>query len=121
MVNRSEILRSAWVSYRRDVFKGWGVRRDGPFSRSHFAYCLRMAWAEAKAAAAPAVEATAQAFASAQARVMAAKAAAMPEGERSARISELRDELTVLDYAPLGVRTMNRRRDLNAQLAAFTA
>ncbi len=54
MFDRSEILRSAWSSYRRDVLKGWGVERNGPFSRSHFAYCLRMAWAVCKEVAAKA-------------------------------------------------------------------
>jgi hypothetical protein len=48
MLNRSEILTNAWATYRRDVFLGLGVRRGGPFSREHFAYCLRMAWAVAK-------------------------------------------------------------------------
>ncbi|ODT80959.1 MAG: hypothetical protein ABS76_14320 [Pelagibacterium sp. SCN 64-44] len=48
MLNRSEILTSAWIDYRRDVLKGWGVRRGPPFNRRHFAYCLRTAWAVAK-------------------------------------------------------------------------
>lgn len=48
MLNRSEILHKAWADYRRDAFKGWGVRRGEPFNRQHFAYCLRMAWAVAK-------------------------------------------------------------------------
>jgi hypothetical protein len=52
---------------------------------------------------------------------MAEKVDAMSPGQRSVRISQLRDELTTLDHAPLGVRTMNRRRDLNAKLAVFTA
>lgn len=56
MLNRSEILRSAWVAYRRDDRDGFtgakGFRRNGPFCRRHFAYCLRMAWAIAKERAA---------------------------------------------------------------------
>lgn len=52
MFNRSEILRTAWADYRRDAFHGWGVRRGEAFNRTHFAYCLRMAWAVAKSAAA---------------------------------------------------------------------
>ena len=52
MFNRSEILRSAWVDYRRDVKMGWGVRRGGAFNRQHFGYCLRQAWAVAKELAA---------------------------------------------------------------------
>lgn len=51
MLNRSEMLTKAWADYRRDAFKGWGVRRGEPFNRKHFAYCLRMAWAVAKGVA----------------------------------------------------------------------
>ena len=48
MFNRSDILRSAWSDYRRDVKMGWGVRRGEAFNRQHFAFCLRQAWAVAK-------------------------------------------------------------------------
>ena len=51
---------------------------------------------------------------------MAQKAAALPAGERSVRIVEVRQGLALLDYAPWGVRTSNRRHDLNAQLDALT-
>lgn len=54
MFDRSAILRSAWEGYRRDQKAGLGVLRYGPFSRSHFAYCLRMAWRVAKERAAKA-------------------------------------------------------------------
>ena len=47
--------------------------------------------------------------------------AAMPAGDRSLRISQLRDELALLDYAPLGVRTAPRRAQLSAELRAFGA
>jgi len=60
MFNRSEILRTAWANYRRDVFKGWGVRRGEGFNRSHFAYCLRTAWALAKEAASAVASAAAR-------------------------------------------------------------
>ena len=59
MLNRSEILLSACAAYRRDVFKGWAVRRGEAFNRRHFAHCLSMAWAvakEVKAVAAASVE-----------------------------------------------------------------
>jgi hypothetical protein len=56
MHNLSEILRSAWTAYRRDDRDGFcgdkGFRRNGPFCRRHFAYCLRMAWAIARERAA---------------------------------------------------------------------
>lgn len=56
MLNRSEILRSAWAAYARDDRDGFcgdnGFRRNGPFCRRHFAYCLSMAWAIAKERAA---------------------------------------------------------------------
>tara|TARA_R110002020_G_scaffold161283_8_gene346252 strand:+ start:136 stop:459 length:324 start_codon:yes stop_codon:yes gene_type:complete len=52
MLNRSEILKTAWNDHRRDVKMGWGVRRGEAFNRQHFGYCLRMAWAVAKSAAA---------------------------------------------------------------------
>lgn len=48
MFIRSEILTKAWSDYRRDQRMGLCVRRVGPFSRKHFAYCLRMAWAVVK-------------------------------------------------------------------------
>lgn len=54
MLNRSEILLTAWANHRRDLFKGWVVRRGEPFNRKHFAYCLRIAWAVAKELAAKA-------------------------------------------------------------------
>ena len=123
MINRSEILRSAWAAYRlaRPAICAAGdTAEHRVFLRDFFAKMLRRAWAEAKAEAARrATEQTAQAFVAAQHRVMAEKVAAMSPGQRSVRISQLRDELTVLDYAPLGVRTANRRRDLTAQLDAF--
>lgn len=56
MYNRSVILSKAWADYRRDLKKGWGVRRGEPFNRQHFGYCLRMAWAVAKDLAARAAK-----------------------------------------------------------------
>lgn len=53
MLNRSEILRSAWASYARDKHTGI-IPRKGPFNRAHFGYCLRMAWSIAKERAAKA-------------------------------------------------------------------
>ena len=45
----------------------------------------------------------------------------MEPGERSVAISRARDELTTLDYAPLGVRTARRRADLRSELSVLTA
>lgn len=47
-VDRAGVMRTAWSDYHRDVKLGWGISRNAPFSREHFAYCLRMAWAVAK-------------------------------------------------------------------------
>ncbi len=62
MVNKSEVLSSAWADYRRDSRMGRiaGQGRKGPFSRRHFAYCLRMAWQVAKERAAKAAVQKAQ-------------------------------------------------------------
>lgn len=43
--------------------------------------------------------------------------AALDPMVRSAGIVEIRSELQVLDYAPLGVRTGQRRHDLGAELS----
>ena len=40
---------------------------------------------------------------------------------KAARAQALREELALVDYAPLGVRTSERRRDLSAQLDALSA
>ena len=119
MFNRSEILRSAWAAYRL-ARMGYGYSNRGnvngkaTFLRDMFAKSLRTAWAEAKS-----VGVTAAAFVTAQARVQTAAAAAMDPMARSARIAAIRDELQVLDYAPFGVRTGQRRQNLGAELATL--
>ena len=120
MFNRSSILTAAWKAYRlaRPAFFAAGdTATHRKFLRSLFGKMLRQAWADAKKAATN----TASAFVVAQQRVMTDKAAAMPAGERSVRIVEVRQELALLDYAPWGVRTSHRRADLSAQLTALTA
>lgn len=125
MIDKSKVLQSAWKAYRlcRPCINAAGdVGGKFVFRRDFFAKMLRTAWADAKAAATRQIaEDTARAFIAAQARVVAEKVTALPAAERSLRISQLRDELTLLDYAPFGVRTANRRRDLAAELSAFTA
>ena len=106
MFNRIEILRSAWSDYRRDVKMGWGVRHGSPFSRQHFAYCLRMAWAAAKAVAA-------------RLAVVAAPVAATVSADpiRAAVIhTELRDMELASDFM-----NWQHRSALNAELARLSA
>ena len=123
MINRSELLRKAWAAYwtaRVWYFAVGDENGRRRFLPSLFANMLRQAWADAKAAAARrAVDDTAREFVAAQQRAAVARVSALPAGERSARISQLRDELTLLDYAPLGVRTAGRRADLHAQITAL--
>lgn len=119
MFNRSEILRTAWAFYRaaRPAFFAKGDTADKRMFLGHlFAKMLVRAWAEAKKAAAI-LAATATQFVEAQRRAQMATAAGMDPMARSARIVEIRSELQALDYAPLGVRTGQRRHDLGAELS----
>ena len=114
MFNRSEILRSAWSSYCRDVKRGLGVRRDGPFSRTHFAYCLRMAWAIAKEAAnAVATEPVLGPVATAMSAVNLLPAV-------KARLAEIEAELQAQDYSDAPT-DWTRRRELRAELEQLAA
>ena len=47
MHNKADIMKAAWVTYRRDY--AW----RGAFNRKMFARCLGIAWAYAKATAKP--------------------------------------------------------------------
>ena len=123
MFNRSEILRSAWAAYRlaRPAFFAAGDTAEKRMFLGHlFAKMLRRAWDEAKKAAKSVVD-TASAFVATQRRAQVAAVAAMAPAARSARIASIRDELTVLDYAPWGVRTGQRRHDLGAELALLNS
>lgn len=123
MFHRSTILRKAWAAYRVarvGVFAAGDVDGKRVFVRSLFGRCLRRAWADAKAEArsANAREATRLAE-QLQASIRASQvdlAARMDPMARAARIASLRDELTLLDYAPWGVRTSDRRSNLSAEL-----
>lgn len=118
MFDRSQILRSAWAAYRvarPAIYAAGDTGTRRVFLRSFFAKMLRRAWDEAKKAART-VNDTSAAFRAAERRVRVAAVAAMDPAIRSARISAIRDELTVLDYAPWGVRTVNRRAALGAEL-----
>ena len=119
MFNRSEILLKAWSYYRtaRPAFFAKGDTAAKRMFLGHlFAKMLRRSWEEAKKAARILVD-TAAAFIKAQRRGQAVTAAAMDPMARSARIVEIRSELQVLDYAPWGVRTGQRRHDLGAELS----
>ena len=109
MFNRSEILTKAWADYRRDQKMGLGVRRDGPFCRRHFAYCLRMAWAVTKERAAKAA---------APAALVPAKRPITCPATR-ARIEEIRAELL---WEQLGERiNWTAFHALQSELSTLTA
>jgi hypothetical protein len=119
MFNRSVILLKAWAYYRtaRPAFFAKGDTGGKRMFLGHlFAKMLRRSWDEAKKAA-RSLAATDAAFVEAQRRVQIATVAALDPMVRSARIVEIRSELQVLDYAPLGVRTSQRRHDLGAELS----
>lgn len=125
MLDRSAILRSAWAAYRlaRTVICLPGDSAGHrAFYRPLFARMLQQAWADArKAAAHTAHRATAAAVVAAERRAADVRIAAMAPEARSARASAIRDELGLLEYAPLGVRTGDRRANLSAELASLQA
>lgn len=103
-ISPHSVMSQAWADYRRDEFKGWGVRRGEPFNRGHFAYCLRMAWAVAKEVAARK-----------PAPAPVAKVCADPV--RAAKIrTELRDMELFSDFMD-----WSRRATLGAELARLGA
>ncbi len=116
MTDRSEVLTSAWANYRRDQKLGLGVRRDGPFSRRHFAYCLRMAWAVAKEDEA-AARADAERAAAPVAKVLGA--VNLLDAVTAARVAALRNELL---WQETGDRIdWTAYRAASAELATLTA
>jgi hypothetical protein len=129
MLNRSQILLSAWAAYRLarlGVFAAGDETGNRHFIRSIFARQLRNAWADAKKAdqcAQHALEAdeAAHRFLDAQRHARIAQAASWTPETRSLHASSLRDEITLLDYAPWGVRAAERRAALTAELDAIEA
>ncbi|MEO6013512.1 MAG: hypothetical protein ABIQ30_08020, partial [Devosia sp.] len=98
---------------------GTGQRR---FLPDLFAKMLRRGWVEAKKAASIADHAATVAdFVAAQRRSRIAVANALTPGQRSAAITRARDDLALLDYAPLGVRVSERRANITAELDALSA
>lgn len=125
MLNRSEILHSAWAAYRiarPAIFAAGDNSTKRVFLRSFFAKMLTRAWAEAKRAEAnrSANTIAAELVARIEAKRTAA-VAAMAHADRSARLSHIVDEIRLLDYAPLGVRLAGRRAELFAEIAALEA
>lgn len=115
-MNRSEILRSAWADYRRDQRRGLGVRRDGPFSRKHFAYCLRMAWAVTKERAA---KAKADEDRAAAPVATALGAVNLLDAVTARRVADLRNEML---WQEMGDRIdWTAYRAASAELARLTA
>lgn len=118
-MNKSEVFIVAWSAYRTARPAFWatgdetGQRR---FLPELFARLLRTAWADARKA-----DAVARRFLELQQRGQVAVARQMEQGERSARIAAIRDQMEVLDYAPLGVRAVEKRAALKAELAVLTA
>ncbi|MDC9822974.1 hypothetical protein PRN20_04460 [Devosia sp. ZB163] len=113
------ILKDAWLRYwtaRPAIYAAGDIGLKRTFLPILFAKMLRHAWADAKKAA-RAIETTAAAFIEAQRNAQAVRVAAMDSMTRSARIVEIRFQLQLLDYAPLGIRTSRRRHDLGAELA----
>lgn len=106
MLNRSEILTKAWADYRRDEFKGWGVRRGEPFNRKHFAYCLRMAGAVAKEFAASAA-------------VPASPAPIVKTCTNPVRAAEIHAKLRDMEFCDF--MPWARRQDATAELARLYA
>jgi hypothetical protein len=129
MLNRANIMRSAWSAYRMArlcTFLPNDSSEHRAFYRPLFAKMLTKAWADAKRAAADAAraaetEATARRFIEAQRNARIALAARMTSDQRSARISAVRDEIALLAYAPWGVRVADRRADLTAELDVLSA
>ena len=118
-MNKSEVFTAAWSAYRTARPAFWatgdetGQRR---FLPALFARLLRTAWADARKA-----DAAARRFLELQQRGQVAVARQMEQGERSARIAAIRDQMEVLDYAPFGVRAVEKRAALKAELAVLTA
>lgn len=106
MLNKSEIMKAAWETYRylRRRYEAWQFRAglvDGWFSR-----CLRLAWEHAKD--------------------MAARAAAVPKPQESVspaaqkarhEVARIKQAITELQYLPFGMRVEPRRRELAAELS----
>ena len=129
MLNRSQILLAAWAAYRLarlGVFAAGDETGNRHFIRTIFARQLRNAWADAKKAdqqarATREADEAAHRFLDAQRNARIALAASWSSEQRSVRASSLRDEITLLEYAPWGVRVSERRAALTAELDAIEA
>lgn len=127
-VNLSAILTDAWRRYRlaRPAFFAAGdVGTKRMFLRNLFAKMLRTAWADAFAAIRAAAGREAERLAGLlQAGIRQGQvdlARRMAPEQRSARIASIRDEITRLDYAPLGINVRMKRAALSDELAILAA
>lgn len=123
----SAIFGATWTAYRLArpaVFAAGDETGKRSFVRPLFVRLLRTAWAEAKKTEARVratreTEAIALLFIDAQRKVRFAIAASLSPEARSVRLSAVRDEITLVDYAPWGVRANERRAELRAELDAL--
>jgi len=99
--NLSEIMRQAWESY--DRINCLGDRSRFKFNRVFFAQMLSATWAEAHS------------------EMEAAKLAALPVAEKTARRSELESNLAALNFLPLGMNVSRRAAAIKSNLASLAA
>lgn len=121
------IMRTAWGryrTYRLGVFAAGDDTGHRCFLRAIFAKALAAAWAEAKKALDASCrrqreQELARQLVERLHATRAARIAMMTTQERAARLSGVKDELELLDYAPWGVRVSDRRGELRTELAAL--
>lgn len=99
MLNRSAIMTRAWGLMRTQY------RFGSPFTfndigRKCFAWCLKEAWREAKAAA---------------------RIAALPADEKARRVARLREEMVNTQYLPFGMSASRHRGRIEAQIRELEA
>jgi hypothetical protein len=104
MFNLSEIMKAAWKHYRFVYanYGAWQIERgliDGSFANA-----LRIAWRQAKEAAAK-----------------AEKALRLASGPNAARAAAIQQEIAFLTYKPVRYDIVTMRRHLETELASLAA
>lgn len=127
-INCAAIMTAAWTGYRtarQCRFAAGDETGKRRFLPTLFASCLRRAWEDARAEQRNAMAREADRLAvQLQDRIRQSQrdlVARMAPEARAARITSVRGDLTLLDYAPWGVRTSLRRADLSAELSLLEA